>query len=199
MTRPTFDPDQAGYLPNGRPTAERLLADAEERLTLAERLPRAMSAINGWAENASATVRVTVNSLGELVDLHLDESVLRASPHALSAEILHLAEEATKAATVQAIDDMAAVFGDAEVLDMARAAGLDDRLDSDAPVVPWREVAPPRTASTGSVDTPADDETGPVSSSVIARAEPTGAPSRDWQHEQEDLSTFDFTQFRSDR
>jgi hypothetical protein len=51
-------------------------------------------------------------------------------------------------------------------------------FDPAAPVVAWSEVAPPRRAHTGTVNTPARDETGPVSSAVIARAESTGAPSR---------------------
>jgi hypothetical protein len=177
-----MQPDAAGYLPNGRPTTERLLADAEERLELAEQLPAKMAAIRGWAVNAPGNLRVTTNSLGEIVDLNIAEEVMRADPRALSAEILRLAGEAFRAATAAAIDQLAPVLGDEQALEMARATGLGDRIEPDAPVVPWHDGGPIAPESmqqpTGSIE---DD-----------------ASSANWQQD-DDITAFDFTQFRSDR
>lgn len=184
MTGPRMQPDTAGYLPNGRPSSERLLADTEEQLELAEGLPERLAAIHGWASNEPETITVTVNHLGELVDIQIAEVVLTADPRAIGNHIVALAEQAYRAASARALDELAPVAGDEQTLELARAAGLGDRLDPDAPVL----------EDTGDgVLTP-----GPAEAAAT-RAQAPPVDQRQEQDEEDDISLLDFSQFRSDR
>ncbi|WP_020496153.1 YbaB/EbfC family nucleoid-associated protein [Sciscionella marina] len=181
--RPGMRPDAMGYLPNGRPTTERLVQDAEERLERAEKLPEALASIRGWAVNEPETITVTVNNLGELVDIDIAEIVLTADPTAIGEQIVRLAAEAHRAAQAEGLGVLAPVVGDAQVLELAREAGLTERVEPDAPVVPHEDgILTPGSAL----------EPEPVHGD-------TSAPGGDWQDDEADISQFDFSRFRSDR
>lgn len=183
MTEPRMQPDAAGYLPNGRPSTERLLADAEEQLELAEGLPDRLAAIHGWASNEPETITVTVNHLGELVDIQIAEIVLTADTRAIGNQIVRLAEQAHRAATARALDELAPVAGDEETLELARAAGLDDRIEPDAPVV----------------DNTGDGVLTPRAAGTTGAPPPQAPLAGRQQEEEEDISLLDFSKFRSDR
>jgi YbaB/EbfC DNA-binding family len=122
---------------NGRRTAERLLADADERLRLTEQLPERLGEIRGWAHNGDDNVGVTVDVHGALHDLRLAESALDLGGDALGEQIVALTRQAQQAALAEGVNVLGDVLGDAAALDMMRSAGLSDRLDPDAEVIPY--------------------------------------------------------------
>jgi hypothetical protein len=120
-----------------RRTTEELLAAAEERLTLTERLPGKLAAVRGRADNADENVRVTVDVHGAVKELRLAESALGLGPEALGQEIVRLAAEAQRAALLDGVDTLGQALGDAAALEMMRSSGLADRVDDDAEVIPY--------------------------------------------------------------
>ncbi|GAA5151773.1 MULTISPECIES: YbaB/EbfC family nucleoid-associated protein [Amycolatopsis] len=120
---------------NGRRTAERLLADAEERLRVTEELPARLAEVRGWAYNGAENVRVTVDVHGGLKELNLDESALALGPEALGEEIVALAHRAQQAALAEGVNVLGDALGDAAALEMMRSAGL--QPDPEPEVVPY--------------------------------------------------------------
>jgi hypothetical protein len=120
-----------------RRTAEQLQADAEERLRVTAQLPDRLAEVRGWAENAERSVRATVDVHGALTGLELHDSALAAGPERLGAEIVRMAAEAQKAALQQGATVIGDAVGDGAALDALRSAGLADRIDPDAPVLPY--------------------------------------------------------------
>jgi hypothetical protein len=123
--------------PRRRRTAEQLLADAEQRLRATAGLPEAMASVRGWAENPGRTVRATVDVHGALKELRLHESALTEGPERLGEEIVRVAAEAQKAALHQGAIRIGDAVGDGAALEALRSAGLGDRIDPDAPVIPY--------------------------------------------------------------
>lgn len=178
--RPGYGPDANGFLPNGRPSTERLLADARERLETAEGMSARLAEVRGWARNEPDTIRVTVNSLGELVDIELAEIVLTADTTAIGAQIVALADRASRAAIEQSLTELAPALGDERVLALAESTGLARLVEPDAPVFPHEDgVLVPKPA-------PLDDQQPRASSD---------APEDD----EDDITKLDFSRFRSDR
>lgn len=140
---------------NDRRTAERLLADAEERLRLTEQLPARLAELRGWAYNGADNVAVTVDVHGALKELKLDESALALGQDELGAQIVELSHRAQQAALAEGVNVLGDVLGDAAALDMMRSAGLP--LDPEPEVVPYMpgvdpnagqwEVIPPDAAA----------------------------------------------------
>ncbi|TNC28192.1 YbaB/EbfC family nucleoid-associated protein [Amycolatopsis alkalitolerans] len=120
---------------NDRRTAERLVADADERLRLTAELPARLAELRGWAYNGADDVRVTVDVHGALKDLKLDESALRLGAEELGAQIVELSHRAQQAALAEGVNVLGDALGDAAALDMMRSAGL--ATDPDAEVVPY--------------------------------------------------------------
>lgn len=120
---------------NDRRTAERLLADAEERLRLTEQLPERLAELRGWAYNGADDVRVTVDVHGALKELKLDESALALGADELGAQIVELSHRAQQAALAEGVNVLGDALGDAAALDMMRSAGLP--LDPEPEVVPY--------------------------------------------------------------
>jgi hypothetical protein len=154
-----------------------LLADAEERLRLAEELPNRIESIRGWAVNEDGSVRVTATVHGALADLALTERALALGPEALGAEIVRIAGAANRAALAEGVGALSHSLGDADTARIAESVGLGNRIEPDAPVLPyvpgvdpnadkWQVIDPTRPA-------PIDDE--------------------------DDALSIDFSRFRSDR
>ncbi|GHF43882.1 hypothetical protein FHX82_001933 [Amycolatopsis bartoniae] len=118
-----------------RRTADRLLADAEERLRVTEELPARLAAVRGWAYNADENVQVTVDVHGGLKELKLDESALSLGPDALGEAIVALSHRAQQAALAEGVNVLGDALGDAAALEMMRSAGL--RPDPEPDVVPY--------------------------------------------------------------
>lgn len=173
------------FLPNGNPTTERLLADAEQRLRIAEQLPAKLSAITGWAMNDDKTVRTTVNVHGALIKLELAESALAMGPEALGNAIVGLAERASKAALTESVGVLSQSLGDRGTIELARSLGLDEHIDPPAPVLDY----------TPGVDPNADKWT------VIEADEPAGSSTSAARSAEEDVDvhSIDFSSLRSDR
>jgi hypothetical protein len=120
---------------NDRRTAERLLADAEERLRLTEELPARLAELRGWAYNGPDNVRVTVDVHGALKELNLDESALQLGADELGAQIVALSHRAQQAALAEGVNVLGDALGDAAALEMLRTAGLP--IDPEPEVVPY--------------------------------------------------------------
>jgi Zn-dependent M28 family amino/carboxypeptidase len=120
---------------NDRRTADRLLADAQERLHLTEQLPARLAELRGWACNGADDVRVTVDVHGALKELKLAESALALSADELGAQLVELSHRAHQAALAEGVNVLGDVLGDAAALDMMRSAGLP--LDPEPEVVPY--------------------------------------------------------------
>ena len=121
--------------PSPRRTTERLLADAEERLRVAEDLPARLGSVRGWAYNGDETVHVTVDVHGALQDLRLDEAALALGPEALGAQIVELSHQAQQAAMGEGVNVLGDALGDAAALETMRSAGL--APDPEPEVVPY--------------------------------------------------------------
>lgn len=168
-----------------RRTTERLQADAERRLELANELPRKVEQARGWAANTEGSVRVTVNVHGGLTDLELTQQALAADPRRLGAEIVRLARQATDAALAYGIGEMEPVVGDGGTAELAETVGMGDRLEPDAPVRPYRPGVDPNAHRWTVIEQP------------DAEARRRG---RTVEHnDEDDLSDVDFTRYRSDR
>lgn len=128
-----------------RRTAERLLADAEERVRRTEELPARLAQVRGWAVNGDETVRVTVDVHGALKDLDLHESVLRMNAQELGAHIVELSHRAQQAALAEGVNVLGDALGDAAALDMMRSAGLP--LGPEPEVVPYTPGVDPNAGS----------------------------------------------------
>src|SRR5579883_1782983 len=102
-----------------RRSTERLLADAQERLRITEDLPNRIAAIQGWATNAEATVRVTTTVHGALTGLHITEDALALGPTRLAEQIVALASEANRAALVAGIGELSNALGDSATAELA--------------------------------------------------------------------------------
>lgn len=120
---------------NDRRTAERLFADAEERLRVTEELPARLAEVRGWAYNGEDTVRVTVDVHGALKDLNLHESALKMNAQELGAHIVELSHRAQQAALAEGVDIMGDALGDSAALEMMRSAGLTP--DPEPEVLPY--------------------------------------------------------------
>lgn len=120
---------------NDRRTAERLLADAEERLRVTEELPARLAELRGWAYNGPDNVRVTVDVHGALKDLTLDESALQLGADELGAQIVALSHRAQRAALAEGVNVLGDALGDSAALEMLRSAGLP--IDPEPEVVPY--------------------------------------------------------------
>ena len=141
--------------PRRRRTTEQLLADAAERVRATADLPERLAAIRGRAVNTDGSVRAAVDVHGALKELQLQESALAAGPQRLGEEIVRVAAEAQRAALYEGAARIGDTVGDQAALDALHSAGLDDRIDPDAPVVPyvpgvdpnahrWRVIPPER-------------------------------------------------------
>ncbi|MTD59691.1 YbaB/EbfC family nucleoid-associated protein [Amycolatopsis pithecellobii] len=119
----------------GRRTAERLLADAEERLRLTENLPAQLAELRGWAYNGADNVRVTVDVHGALKELKLDESALSLGAEELAAQIVELSHRAQQAALAEGVNVLGDALGDTAAHDMMRLAALP--VDPEPEVVPY--------------------------------------------------------------
>ncbi|HKS45222.1 MAG TPA: hypothetical protein VJT49_08915 [Amycolatopsis sp.] len=131
---------------NQRRTTDRLVADVDERLRLTERLPQRLAGIQGWAHDGDDNVAVTVDVHGALRDLRLAESALALGPEGLGRQIVELAHQAQQTALAEGVNVLGDVLGDAAALDMLRSAGLADRIDPDAEVVPYPPGVDPKRA-----------------------------------------------------
>ncbi|WP_236796981.1 YbaB/EbfC family nucleoid-associated protein [Amycolatopsis sp. GM8] len=120
---------------NDRRTAERLLADAEERLRVTEELPGRLAELRGWAYNGAENVQVTVDVHGALKDLKLDQTALQLGGEELAAQIVELSHRAQQAALAEGVNVLGDALGDAAALDMMRSAGLP--MDPEPEVIPY--------------------------------------------------------------
>ncbi|MGH3437564.1 MAG: hypothetical protein ACRDRN_13965 [Sciscionella sp.] len=135
----------------------------------AETLPTELAGIVGWAVNDQQTVRVTVDSHGALSNLEFAGEALRLGPNQRCKEIVRLTAQAHRAAMVESVGKLAFPLGDAATLRLAEEMGLGDMIEPDAPVIPLQEGA---RGDISGIATPQDDD---------------------------DIHSFDFSQFRSDR
>ena len=181
--------------PPRRPrSTERLLADADERLRVTRDLPNRVEAIRGWAVNDQRSVRVTTTVHGALTDLEIAEQALHLGPDRLAQVIVRLAGEANRAALVQGVSELSPTLGDSGTTGLARAVGVGDLIEPDAPVVPYVPGVDPNAGTWTAVD---PDEQPTLR---VPKDQPTVRVVRDRPTESDDYALgFDFSTLRSDR
>jgi hypothetical protein len=167
-------------------STEELLAAAEERVRLSADLPNQISQLRGWAVNADQSIKVTTSVYGELVNLVITDQALALGQERIAAEVTHLAGQATKAALSQGVGELSRLLGDTGTAELARAVGLGDRLEPDAPVLPYVPGVDPNANSWTVI--------GEGRARRSARPARPARPADD-----DDALSVDFSIFRSDR